>query len=138
MNTTPHYSRWLLDSGASHHMASSQDLFSSFEASPTPHILMGNNIIMTICGKGSIDIDDGTFHNVLCVPFFSSNLLSMYQITHSGIGKTVEFAWDSLHIRDSETSTIVATGKIDHSSYLYSFSHFGPPSPLSENHSPSS
>ena len=59
-------------------MASSQDLFSSFEASPTPHILMGNNNIMTICGKGSIDVDDGTFHDVLSVPSFSSNLLSIY------------------------------------------------------------
>ena len=61
-----------------HHMASSQDLFSSFEAPPTSHILMGNNIVKTVCRKGSIDIDDGTFHNVLCVPPLSSNLLSIY------------------------------------------------------------
>ena len=73
-------------------MALSQDLFSSFEASPTLHILMGNNNVMTVCGKGSIDIDDGTFHDVLFVPYFPSNLLSIYQITYSGIGKTVEFA----------------------------------------------
>ena len=58
-------------------MASSQDLFSSFEASPTPHILMGNNIVMTICGKVSIDINDGKFHDVLFVPSLSSNLLSI-------------------------------------------------------------
>lgn len=40
--TIPHSSSWLLDSSASHHMASSQDFFSSFEAL---HILMGNNTI---------------------------------------------------------------------------------------------
>ena len=108
--TTPHSSRWLLDSGALHHMASSQDLFSSFKASPTPHILMGNNTVMTVCGKGSIDIDDGTFHNVLCVPSLSSNLLSIYQITHNGTGKTVEFSRDSVLIKDSETGSIIATG----------------------------
>ena len=134
---TPPASTWLLDLGASHHMASSQDLFSSFEASPTPHILMGNNTTMTICGKGSIDIDDGTFHNVLCVPSLSSNLLSIYQITHSGTRKIVEFSHDLVHIKDSETCCIVSIGTVDHSSHLYSFTHFGPPSPLSENCSPS-
>ena len=137
-STTPPSSTWLLDSGASHHMASSQDLFSSFEASPTPHILMGNNTVMTVCEKGSIDIDDGTFHNVLCVPSLSSNLLSIYQITHSGIGKISEFSHNSVHISDSEIGSIVSIGIVDHSSHLFSFSHFGPPSPLSKNHSPSS
>ena len=52
--------------------------------------------------------------------------------------ETVEFAQDSVHIKDSKIGSIVAIGIVNHSSYLYSFSHFGPPSPLSENHSPSS
>ena len=73
-------------------MASSQDLFSSFEASPTPHILMGNNTVMTVGRKSYIGIDDGTFHDVLCVSSLSSNLLSIYQITHSGTMKIVEFS----------------------------------------------
>ena len=76
--TIPHSFGWLLDLGALHHMASSQNFFSSFEASSTPHILMGNNIVTIVCGKGSIDIDDGTFHDVLCVPSLSFNLLSIY------------------------------------------------------------
>ena len=91
---------------------------------------MGNNIVMNICGKCSIDIDDGTFHDVLCVPSLSSNLLSIYQITHSGIGKKIEFAQDLVHIIDSETNNIIAIGTIDHASRLYSFSHLCPPSPL--------
>ena len=53
---------------------------------------MGNNIVMIVYGKGSIDIDDGTFHDVLYVTSLSSNLFSIYQITYSGTGKTVEFA----------------------------------------------
>ena len=99
---------------------------------------MGNNIFMIICGKGSIDIDDGTFHGVLCVPLLSSNLLFVYQIIHSGIGKIVELAQDLVHIKDSETCNMISIWIIDHSSHLYSLSNFGPPSPLSENHSPSS
>ena len=73
--SNPPYCRWLLDSGASHHM---EDLFSSFEASHSPHFLMENNTIMIVCGKGPIEINYGTFHDVLCVPYFSSNLLSIY------------------------------------------------------------
>ena len=112
------------------------DIFSGFfflplRILPTPHILMGNNTIMTICGKGSIGINDGTFHDVLCVPSLSSNLLCIYQITHSSVGKTVEFARDSIYIRDSDTSKIIATGTVDHSSHLYS-SYFGPPYAKSE------
>lgn len=40
-----------------------------------------------------------------------------------------------MHIRDSETDNIVATRNVDYASHLYSFSHFGPSSPLSETHS---
>ena len=50
----------------------------------------------------------------------------------------MEFSRDSVLIRDSEIGSIIATGIVDHSSCLYSFSHFGPPSPPLENHSPSS
>ena len=96
---------------------------------------MGNKIVMTVCGKAYIGIDDGTFHDVLCVPSLSSNLLSIYQITHNGTGKTIEFAQDSLHIRDSDIDNIIATRTIDHASYLYSSSHFGPPSLLSDTRS---
>lgn len=70
------------------------------------------------------------------VPSLSVNLLLIYQITLSGSGKTVEFTPDSAFIQDSATGGIVATGIVDHSTCLYTFSHFGPPSPLSEHNSP--
>lgn len=40
-----------------------------------------------------------------------------------------------MNIKDSDTCNIVSTGIIDHSSYLYSFSHFSPPYPPSKIHS---
>ena len=85
-------------------------------------------------------IQDGTFNDVLYIPSLSANLLSVYHISHSGSGKTVEFTLDLLFIRDSMTRGIVAIGTIDLSTYLYSFSHFGPPllehdsPPLREHH----
>ena len=68
---------------------------------------------------------DGMVHNVLYVPKLSTNLLSIYQITNSGAGKTVLFNLDSVIIREiKDPSQIVATGKVDHHARLYSFSHF--------------
>ncbi|WP_197054055.1 hypothetical protein, partial [[Clostridium] innocuum] len=67
-STHPEQGKWLLDSGASHHMASSMDMFSSIEPCNSPNILMGNNTFMRVCGKGSIPMGEGTFNDVLCVP----------------------------------------------------------------------
>lgn len=47
---------------------------------------MENNTYMSICGKGSINIDDGTFHGVLCVPSLASNLLSFINLHTMGQG----------------------------------------------------
>lgn len=125
--TTSHDSgRWLLDSGASHHMASSQSMFSTFEPCHMPQILMGNHTYMDVIGKTSIAIGDNSFNDVFCVPHLTNNILSIYQITHGETRKTVEFTPNSLIIRDLESGENIATRVVDHESRLYSFSHFGP------------
>ena len=116
-------------------MASSLEIFSSIEASPISHILMGNNTIMPVYEKGSIGIQDGTFNDVLYVPSLSTNLLSIYQIILNGSGQIVEFSPNSVFIWDSVIDDIVAIGTIDHSIYLYTFSNFGPSSPFLEHSS---
>ncbi|GLJ09904.1 hypothetical protein SUGI_0118020 [Cryptomeria japonica] len=89
-----------------------------------PQILMGNHTYMDVIGKGSIDIGDNSFNDVLCVPHLTNNLLSIYQITHGTTKRVVEFTPDSVFIRDMETRAIIATGVVDHASWLYSFSDF--------------
>ena len=79
-------------------MVSSQEIFSSFEASPIPHIIIGNNIAMIVYGNGIVCIQDVTFNDVLYVPSLSVNLLLIYQISHSGFGKTLEFTLDLVFI----------------------------------------
>ena len=69
---------WILYLGASHHMTSSQGVFSTLEASPIPHILMGNNVDLPVCEKGSVRIQDGIFNDVLYVPSMSANLVSIF------------------------------------------------------------
>ena len=108
--------QWILDSGASHHMTSSKDMFSSFDSCSSPPILMANNTSLAVCGKGSIDIEGGAFNDVLCVPTLSRNILSIYQITHSGTRKSVEFTPDSIIVRDLHSKALVAVGEVDHRS----------------------
>ena len=73
--------KWILDSGASYHMGSSNEDFSSLNQSKVPHIFMGNNTKMEVEGKGNVEMENGKFQNVLYVPNLSSNLLSIYQVT---------------------------------------------------------
>lgn len=123
-STHPKKGKWLLDSGASHHMSSSMDMFSYIEPCTSPPILMGNNTYMKVCGKGSIPMGEGTFDDVLCVPSLTTNLLSIYQITRGEQGKIVEFTLDYVYIRDMENKDVISMGVVDHKSRLYSFEYF--------------
>jgi hypothetical protein len=51
-------------------------------------------------GSGTIQLDDGHFNDVLCVPSLSYDLLLVYQITHSGEGKIIKFSPDQVVIKD--------------------------------------
>eukprot|EP00253_Pinus_taeda_P017449 PITA_17449 len=77
-------------------------------------------------GTGTVHLDNGQFNDVLCVPPLSSNLLSVYQITHSGEGKIVEFSPHDVVIKDlRDPKQILATGIADDSTRLYKFHNFG-------------
>ena len=77
-----------------------------------PHIFVGDDTKMEVEGKGHIEMETGEFKDVLYVPNLSSNLLSVYQITHLGDGHKVEFLLNS----------VVAVGKVNDDKRLYSFS----------------
>jgi hypothetical protein len=55
-------------------------------------VFVGDDRYLSVEGSGTIQVDNGHFNDVLCVPSLSCNLLSIYQITHSGEGKTIEFS----------------------------------------------
>jgi hypothetical protein len=72
-----------------------------------------------------VQLDKGCINDVLLVPDISANLLSIYQICHSGNGKTIEFSPNDVIIRELQNPDIVvASGKVDHSSRLYKFASF--------------
>jgi hypothetical protein len=69
---------WIIDLGASHHMAAKKQLYSSLDYCKSPPILMGDNSPFEVTDKRRIELTNGNFENVLHVPKISINLISMY------------------------------------------------------------
>jgi hypothetical protein len=63
-------------------------------------IFVSDDIYLSVVGSGTVQVDNGHFNDVLWVPSLSSNLLSIYQITHSGESKNVEFSPHQVVIKD--------------------------------------
>ena len=75
-----------------------------------------------------MEMENGEFQNVLYVSNLSSNLLSIYQVTHLGDGHRVEFLLDSIQVHSVKDNSLVAVRKVNDAKRLYSFSHFVPKS----------
>jgi hypothetical protein len=113
---------WIIDSGASHHMAAKEEVFSSLSPCSRPHILMGDDTPVAVAGEGRVELHKGSFENVLHVPNISMNLLLVYQIAHKG--KKVEFTSNSVSVIEMHENSIIAIGEVDHKSRLYKFTKF--------------
>ena len=122
INSSP--DAWILDSGASYHMAATKNVLSSITACTGPPILMGDDTPVEVTGQGRVELQHGSFENVLHIPKLSVNLLSIYQITHSGTGKRVEFTPDSATIYDMHDNSKISIGEANDQSRLYTFSKF--------------
>jgi hypothetical protein len=56
---------WVVDSGASFHITSHQEYFTSYTSSVTGQVRMGNSGSSTIVGKGTICIDKNTCYRLV-------------------------------------------------------------------------
>eukprot|EP01018_Ginkgo_biloba_P008326 Gb_20346 [translate_table: standard] len=126
---------WVIDSGASHHMGSSQVYFSSLEPYDMSSITLGDDTPAIVLGRGSVEVEGGTFTNVLSVPSLSTNLPSVYQITHLGEGMRIQFSLDSIEIRMLHINTTIAVGNANHQSSIDSESSDRDSSPSTPSHS---
>ena len=77
----------IVDSGSSRHMDSIQDYFSALHPYNGPSILMGDDSNIPSKGISMINLENGYFNNVLYVPDIATNLLSVYQMKHTGFSK---------------------------------------------------
>jgi hypothetical protein len=124
--STSSSNEWLIDSGAPYNMAKDRDIFSSLNECNTKKIFVGDDRSLSVEGSGTIQVENGHFNDVLCVPGLSCNLLSVYQITRSGEDKIVEFSPHQFVIRDLKyPKHVLATGIVDDITRLYKFDNFG-------------
>jgi hypothetical protein len=126
LNASSSSHEWLIDSRASYHTGKDKAMFSTLKDCNTKNIFVGDDRSLSVEGFGKVHLNNGQIKDVLCVPNLSCNLLSMYQITHSGEGKSVLFTPDQVVIRDlKDPQHIVATGSVDDITRLYKFDNFG-------------
>jgi len=112
--TTSSSNEWLIDSGASYHMAKDKAIFSSLNECNTKKIFVAYDRSLSVVVSRTVQVDNGHLNDVLCVQSLSCNLLSVYQITHSGEGKTVDFSPHQVVIKDlKDPKHVLATRIVD-------------------------
>jgi hypothetical protein len=99
-------------------MENTKYIISSVTACTGPHILMGDESPVEVTKKERVELDHGSFENIMHLPQLSMNMLSVYHITHSGSGKKVEFTPDSMSIFDMQGNSKIYVGEVNHKSWL--------------------
>lgn len=77
--------KWIIDTGATNHMVASLDILSDIEKVKTNHdrkVQLSNGRVTMVSHIGNCKITDtGVINNVLYIPDFKHNLLSVSMIT---------------------------------------------------------
>ena len=81
-------------------MGKDKVVFASLNDCNTKNIFVGDDRSLNVEGSGTVHLNNGQIQDVLCVPNLSCNLLSVYQVTHFGEGKSVLFTPYQVVIRD--------------------------------------
>ena len=105
-------------------MVASRESFSSLQITYGPSIHMGDDTQIRAEGKGSIKLKHGMFKYVLYVPSLATNLLSIYQMTHTSPPKRFVFGPYSVEVSYISIGKLIAKGVANHASKTYEFSHF--------------
>jgi hypothetical protein len=102
---------WIVYSSASHHMETTNDILSSIIECTGPPILMGDDSLVDVIKKGRVELDHISFENVLHIPQIFMNMILVYQITHSGSSKKLEFTPESVSILTCKTTLRLFSGR---------------------------
>nr|XP_023919946.1 uncharacterized protein LOC112031483 [Quercus suber] len=79
-----HTTDWVIDTGATDHMVHSVTCFTSITTILNTHVNLPNGEIALVTHIGTVRISEKlTLYNVLCVPSFSFNLISVSQLAKS-------------------------------------------------------
>ncbi|GJZ95556.1 gag-pol polyprotein [Tanacetum coccineum] len=117
---TSSFFKWILDSGATHHMSNILLQFISLSLNSLKSIMAANGESMTLAGIGSIDTPSVSLSDVYYIPSLTMNLASVSKICDSG--GDVNFSVSDCSIYDRETHEMVRTSH--RQGYLYILDHF--------------
>ena len=123
--------KWVLDSGASHHICRNRDQFYSFkERNGHEQVVVANGLKCKILGEGTVKEDivlkNGKsktilIENVLYIPGMNKNLLSIAQLRKKFI---TTFEDDEIQIIQKGTKEVVAFGILDNGLYWLKTKNF--------------
>ncbi|CAH9127240.1 unnamed protein product [Cuscuta epithymum] len=110
---------WILDTGASDHMISDFCLYTSNTKSISINIQLPTGNFIQATHIGDITLNDNlTLHNVLYVPNFSFNLISVSSLAlHENI--SVHFSSNHAALQDHLTNKIIGFAEIQNGLYHY-------------------
>ncbi|XP_010480966.1 PREDICTED: uncharacterized protein LOC104759777 [Camelina sativa] len=128
--TSPDLYPWLLDSGASHHIAS--DLSSLSLHSPYTggeSVTVGNGAALPITHTGSTILPSTSLslylNNVLCVPSIHKNLISVNKLCKAN-NVMVQLCPFDFQVKDLKTGIILLSGKANEGVYEWPLKHTPP------------
>ena len=80
--STAHFKIWILDLGATDHVCSSLHMFHSYNLVSNMFVRLPYGSRMPFTHKGKIYLNSSLWlHDILCVPSFSFNLISLSKLT---------------------------------------------------------
>ena len=105
------YHTWIIDIGATSHICCLKELFNSFTTILNSHVLLPNSTKVKVEGIDSIKINEDIFlHNVLFIPTFRFNLLSLVTFINANLFQfTMEL--DSFILQDLKTLRRIGIAK---------------------------
>lgn len=106
------FNRWIIDSGATDHIASSPKLFlHGAKNCSLPPVLLPSGERASIVAKGSLPLNNAFYlHDVLCVPTFKVDLMSVSRLTR-GLQCSVTFFPYWCVLQDLVTKKMIGLGK---------------------------
>ena len=111
------HSKWVLDSGASHHMSPDSLSFTSVSLSPSIPIMTVDDTLMPLAGVGFIITPHLSLSNVYLIPNLKLNLASVGQLCDSGDYLVISSS-SFYCVQDLQSQKLIGTGYRENGLYI--------------------
>lgn len=111
-DSLPNSLPWIIDSGATHHIACTLNVFSSYQKVSQPvQVQLPDGSLATVHHIGEVTFSPHLIlRNVYHIPSFTLNLISVTQLTHS-LNCIASFSYDSCSFQDHTTRRVIGKGR---------------------------